>query len=383
MQLEKSINILVFKIANDGTFDSIGEINQFDSLIWPDKFNGYATFELWAPITDENALYFEKGNILWCGGENAAVVEIVKSVVDDTGAKTYYVKGRTLEKFLTERIIWQTVNFQNQYASTILYSVVNSQCINPRNANRKIPFLVNASVDEQIGGRISIQKTGGEVYDFVQSICSDCDIGFNIKFDPYEKQMIFTVSSGVDRTVNQSVNDPVEFSTDLEDLLSSSYYWNVQDEKTVAWVQGEDSGTTRKSVISGNNSGVGLLRKELYVDARDLQSGGYDADTGQETHLTPSEYNNVLLQRGNEKLASNQEVENFEANIRVFGDVQYVFGVDYKKGDKVTVRDKQLNVVVSARITEVEEDFDEEYSLILTFGYSYPTIMQKVNSKIT
>ena len=67
----------------------------------------------------------------------------------------------------------------------------------------------------------------------------------------------------------------------------------------------------------------------------------------------------------------------------MFGEVQYEFGVDYNKGDKVTVRDKQLGVVVSARITEVEEDFDDEYELVLTFGYSYPTIMQKVKQQIT
>ena len=54
-----------------------------------------------------------------------------------------------------------------------------------------------------------------------------------------------------------------------------------------------------------------------------------------------------------------------------------------KEGDKVTVRDRQLNVVVSARITEVEEDFDDEYALVLTFGYSYPTIMQKVKQQIS
>ena len=47
------------------------------------------------------------------------------------------------------------------------------------------------------------------------------------------------------------------------------------------------------------------------------------------------------------------------------------------------MRDNQLNVVVSARITEVEEDFDDEYALVFTFGYSYPTIMQKVKQQIS
>ena len=381
MLLDKQIQILVFRLDNDGTFDNIGEVNQFDSLIWPDKFNGYASFELWAPITDENSEYFKKGNILWCGGENAAVVEIVKSSIDDKGTKTFNVKGRTLEMYLTTRIIWGTYNASNKQASTVMYEIVNQNCVNPSNADRAIPFL-ECAADTHFGGAITYQKTGGEVYDALLNIASNADIGFNILFKPREKKLIFEVVQGTDRTVGQSVNDPVEFSTDLEDILSSSYYSNNQDEKSVALVFGEGEGAERTRQIAGDNTGEGFERRELYVDARDLQSESLD-DEGETHVLTPEQYAKILIQRGNEKLAECQITEAFEAQLRVFGDIQYEFGVDYEKGDKVTVRDNQLGVVVSARITEVEEDFSDEYALVLTFGYSYPTLMQKVKQKIT
>lgn len=380
MLLEKQIQILVFEV-NDTTFDSIGEVNQYESLIWPDKFNGFGTFELWAPITDENSQYFKKGNILWCGGDNAAVVEIVKSEIDENGTKTYNVKGRTLEMLLTTRIIWGTYNAVNKDASTAMYEIVNQNCVNPSNANRKIPYLKLAE-DLKFGGKITYQKTGGEVYDSLSTIASTYDLGFNVLFKPKTKELIFEVVEGVDRTVEQSTNDPVEFSTELEDLLSSSYYTNDQDVKNVAFVQGEGSGSSRKSVISGEADSKGFVRRELYVDARDLQSTSVD-ENGEEQSLSPAEYTQVLTQRGDDKLSECKTTETFEAQIRVFGDVQYEFGVDYKKGDKVTVRDEQLNVVVSARITEVQEEFDDEYALVLTFGYSYPTIMQKVKQQIS
>lgn len=380
MLLEKQIQILVFEV-NDTTFDSIGEVNQYESLIWPDKFNGYASFELWAPITEENSEYFKKGNILWCGGDNAAVVEIVKSEIDETGTKTYNVKGRTLEMLLTTRIIWGTYNAVNKDTSTAMYEIVNQNCVNPLNANRKIPYLKLAE-DLKFGGKITYQKTGGEVYDSLSTIASTYDLGFSVLFRPKTKELIFEVVEGVDRTVEQSVNDPVEFSTELEDLLSSSYYTNDQDIKNVAFVQGEESGSSRKSVTSGEANSKGFGRRELYVDARDLQSTSVD-ENGEEQNLSPTEYTQVLTQRGDDKLSECKTTETFEAQIRVFGDVQYEFGKDYRKGDKVTVRDRQLNVVVSARITEVEEDFDDEYALALTFGYSYPTIMQKVKQQIS
>lgn len=380
MLLEKQIQILVFEV-NDTTFDSIGEVNQYESLIWPDKFNGFGTFELWAPITDENSQYFKKGNILWCGGDNAAVVEIVKSEIDENGTKTYNVKGRTLEMLLTTRIIWGTYNAVNKDASTAMYEIVNQNCVNPSNANRKIPYLKLAE-DLKFGGKITYQKTGGEVYDSLSTIASTYDLGFSVLFKPKTKELIFEVVEGVDRTVEQSTNDPVEFSTELEDLLSSSYYTNDQDVKNVAFVQGEGSGSSRKSVISGEADSKGFGRRELYVDARDLQLTSVD-ENGEEQSLSSAEYTQVLTQRGDDKLSECKTTETFEAQIRVFGDVQYEFGVDYKKGDKITVRDNQLNVVVSARITEVQEEFDDEYALVLTFGYSYPTIMQKVKQQIS
>ena len=379
MLLDKQITISVFQVDDEGTFDNIGEVNEFDSLIWPDKFNSLAEFELWAPITEENAKLLKEDYILWCGGDNAAVIKIVKSAVDTYGVKKYNIKGRTLEAYLLDRNVWDTYNASNKYVSTIMYDMVNINFINPKLAVRKFPWLELTSNQLQFGGRIDYQKTGGQVYDAIEELAINADIGFNILFKPKEKKMVFEVIEGVDRTINQSIVDPVEFGTDLEDILSSSYYSNSQDHKNVALVSGEDEGTNRKRQIAGDGTAKGMNRRELDVDARDLQSETKDAN-GNDIILTPAQYANVLINRGNEKLSEHQIVQNFDANIRVFGDVQYEFGVDYKKGDKVTIRDKQLDVLISARITAVEEDFNDGYALVLTFGYSYPSINQKIRS---
>lgn len=381
MLLNKTIQLIVFKVDNS-VFEQIGDISQYTSLIWPDSFNGYANFELWAPITDDNSELLKKGNIIWTGGENAAVIEIVKAIVDESGEKEYDVKGRTLEKFLADRIVWGTY-YSKGMTSTIMYDLVNKNCINPSNTKRKIPWLVN-STDSKVGKNIpDYQKTGGEVYDALVNLATEADIGFSVLFDPRNKKLIFEVRAGEDRTFgNTSGNDPVVFSTELEDILSSSYYSNNQDLKTMAMVQGEDKGAARKTIYTGEVNGVGFNRRELYVDARDLQSEIYGED-GETTQLTNAQYSAILTQRGNEKLAECTVSEIFEAQIRQFGDVQYEFGKDYVKGDKVTVIDEQLGVQVSARITEVEEDYDEEYALVLTFGYSYPTVLTKVKRMIS
>ena len=382
--LLKSLDIYVYKLDDNGAFDSLGEINKYTSLIWPDKFNGYTSFELNAPVTPENRNLIKKGNIIWCGGNNACIIEIIQSDMNENGQKTYKVKGRTLEMLLTTRIIWGTYNCVGKYSSTAMYEIVDKQCVNPTDSYRKIPFLECAE-DKQLGKIISFQKTGGEVYDAVESIATDAELGFDILFRPREKKLIFKVTEGVDRTVfstSGDVSNLVIFSTDLEDILSSSYYTNDQDVKTLAYVSGEGEGTDRIYITSGNTATKGLIRREIYVDARDLQSKVSNED-GTITQISDDDYRDMLNDRGTEKLAECITAESFEAKMRVIGNIQYKYGIDYNKGDKVIIQDTELGVQVIGKVTEVSENYDDEYELIITFGYSYPTLIQKVKRQIS
>ena len=377
--LLRSLDIYVYKLANDGTFDALGEINKYTSLIWPDKFNGHTSFELNAPITPENKSLLKKGNTIWCGGENAAIIEAFNVDTNEKGQKVYKVKGRTLEAILHDRIIWGTYNCVNKYASSAMYEIVNENCVNPTDPARKIPFLECAE-DEELGNKIYFQKTGGEVYDALESISTEANLGFDVLFKPKEKKLIFKVTKGIDRSDLSSPN-VVIFSTDLEDILKSSYYTNDQDIKTVAYVAGEGEGTDRVNVVSGNNASAGFLRKEVYVDARDLQSEVSNND-GTTTSITPEDYRDMLNDRGMEKLAEHVSVESFEATMRVIGDIQYIYGVDYNKGDKVLVQDTDLGIQVVAIVSEATENYDDEYELVITFGYEYPTLIQKIKRQI-
>lgn len=377
MLLDKKIEITIFKVDNT-TFEALGHLDEYTSLMWPDAFIGRAMFQLWAPLTENNAELLKEGNIVWCGGDNAAIIQIIKTDINENGEKEYHVKGWTLESLLYDRIVWGTFSSGVAYSSTVMYELVNRNAINPSNPARKIPYLENDE-DTHVGIRMeSFQKTGGWLYDVLYNVSQNGDIGFSILFDPRRQKLIFQVKAGVDRTQEQTANEPVVFSTELEDILSSSYYLNTEDVRNVAFVQGEaKEDKSRTSVITGNNNLTGFKRRELYVDARDLQSEVYDEDMNPHI-LTPTEYLATLTQRGNEKLSEHVKTETFEAQIRQFGNVQYEFGKDYFKGDKITVIDEQLGISVSARITNVEEDFNEEYKLVLTFGYSYPTLLQKV-----
>lgn len=110
-------------------------------------------------------------------------------------------------------------------------------------------------------------------------------------------------------------------------------------------------------------------RREIYIDARDLQS-----DSDPDNPLTPEEYTALLENRGREKLAENQLVKSFSAVIRTI-DPTYTLGEDFQLGDTITVVDGRMGVTADAVVQGVERAVGEDgESMVLTLGYSQPTI---------
>ncbi len=110
-------------------------------------------------------------------------------------------------------------------------------------------------------------------------------------------------------------------------------------------------------------------RREIYIDARDLQS-----DSDPDNPLTLEEYTALLENRGREKLAENQLVKSFSAVIRTI-DPTYTLGEDFHLGDTITVIDERMGVTADAVVQGVERAVGEDgESMVLTLGYSQPTI---------
>lgn len=373
MLLGKQLQVIVFKVDNN-VFEQVGVVNEFTSMSWPTTYRGYGEFKFACPVTDETKKLIVEGNWIWCDGyKNAGIIETVHAENDDDGMFMYDVSGFTLEFLLTNRIVWGTYNASNKDVSTIAMEIVNSSCINPSDAARKYKWL-SLGEDAKLGGKITKQQTGDDVYRVLDEMLADVGLGFSIDFLPAEKKIEFNVISGVDRSINQSSVEVIVLSTDMEDVLTSAYDSSIQDEKTIAFVQAEDSGKNRKSTTAGDKSKTGFDRKELYVDARDIQSSTAGGQT-----MTDNEYVKAMKQRGLEKLSEYVKSQSFEASIRAFGDTQYTFGKDYFVGDKITMQDTRLGVQVDAIISEAEEDFEDTYDLSLTVGFSSLTILQKID----
>lgn len=120
----------------------------------------------------------------------------------------------------------------------------------------------------------------------------------------------------------------------------------------------------------------GLSRREIFIDARDLQS-----DSDPDKPLTPEEYVALLAGRGSQKLAENQLVRAFESKVRTYSPT-YEYGKDFHLGDTITVADERLGITVNAVVSGVERSVSAQgESLTLTFGYGQPTIHDALKRK--
>ena len=119
--------------------------------------------------------------------------------------------------------------------------------------------------------------------------------------------------------------------------MKTNYVSSIQSYKNVAHVLGEGEGSARVSEDVGTETG--LLRRELYVDARDLQSENISGN-----------YHEELKTRGVEKLNENGIIESFNGDVDAF--TSYIFGVNYTIGDIVEI-ENEYGLTSKMRITEI------------------------------
>lgn len=361
------VDVYVF----NNKFALLGMVNIITGLSWNETFADAGSFELWCALTDQNISILQKDNLVWIKGDSAGVIEIRELSVDDSGIETLHIQGRLAECYLSYRTVYPAVSKSGK-VSTVLREMVEKNITSPTDSDRKISCIELATDQVEYGESISYQQTGETVLKTLTDLCGIYSLGFRLQFLPKEQKFVFRVYQGTNRSINQSSVIPVVFSTDLDEILDSSYVYNQTDYCNFAYSAGEDSGSNRKVVTIGSASG--LERRELFVDARDIQSEKEDGTT-----ISATEYNDMLKERGNSKLEEHKVVQEFSANVRTFGNTGYIYGTDYFLGDTVTVYDRRLKVQLDAQVTSVTTSYDEEGEhLEVTFGYGQPTIADKL-----
>ena len=227
------------------SLELVGLLEIQRSVIWEEKAFSAGSFSVESLITDESRELLVPDNIIWIEGSTAGIIEYINQESDETGPYIS-VKGRTLTGILDWHVLYGRYNMSGTVPE-IMRRLVDDCCVHPTRGNieaRKIPGLVLA--DAPAGGAsIRVQKTGGSLLEALEELGEAYQVAFGVRFNPAVPQMEFWTNPGVNRSVGQDVNEPVFYSTELDDVLSSEYSYDSGDYRNVAYVAGEGEGDDR------------------------------------------------------------------------------------------------------------------------------------------
>lgn len=383
------ISIFVYRVT-DEAISLIGEVNDASSVLYTKRFKGYGTLEMYVPLTNENVQYCKVGNMLCIGstGRYCYFILGIQPQKDENGFVKIKVVGRSLEYILANRILYTTHKYTNKALSYVMYNMVDVNFISVTDSKRRLSHLEleQGAYTNLFGPVVTLQRLGKSVKDREDEICENYEYGYEIYFNAKTLKFIFRVLQPVNKTYNSGVQLPIIFDTETDDVLQSTYNYNAEAEKNVALVVGEAQDSTEKDikvrakVVVGNDTLAGYQRKEMYIDARDLQSES-ENDSGSVEEMSQHDYEELLRNRGSVKLSENAVVQTLEASIRYYGS-QYEYDVDYTVGDIVTIVDRDINVMVNASISEVEIAYSDTYEIRLTIGTGVPTLYSKIKAML-
>ncbi|MDX8359830.1 siphovirus ReqiPepy6 Gp37-like family protein [Cytobacillus sp. IB215316] len=283
----------------------------------------------------------------------------------------------SLNTLLSRRSLFGQQSFSGN-VEDVMKSFVFVNAVSPSNANRIIP---NLFISSSTGIPISVTEggTGSKLDEFLYEIANKHDVSWSILMDVHSKQFIFDVWQGTDRSAEQSINPHVIFSKERENVLKQHYVESDSDYKNVAIVAGEGEGAVRE-LITVNDDVTGWDRVEIFVDARDLQSTYVD-ENDEEATLSAAEYHQLLFERGKSKLAEYSQVVTFESDIDLYANG--VYGEDYFLGDKVSVKNDDLGIILHTRIiSTIEKTTRKGSTLKIDFGSNIPTFIDKVKRTV-
>lgn len=338
--------------------DAISVVDTYESFIWTDRYRQPGDFELYMSMMLSVLQYIRQDYYIWNrDSEHVMIIEKIRIDSDVEDGNHITVTGRSLESILDRRIVWgqQVIrgNLQNG-----VKTLLNSCIISPSDSNRKISnFIFKESTDPAITSlTIDAQYTGDNLLTVIEKICTEHDIGFKVTLND-NKQFVFELYAGVNRSYDQTSNPYVVFSPKFENIINSNYIESKSALKTVTLIGGEGEGSARKYTTVGGGSG--LNRREIFTDARDISS-----DAGNGVTLTDAEYTSQLQQRGREKLSENTDVTSFEGQVETT--IMFKYGEDFFNGDIVQITN-EYGHETKARILEIVMSENEEGTSV------YPT----------
>ena len=412
----------------DSNYETIGMIDEAESVLWNKKYNDVGECEIYIPCDKTYISILRRGHYVYRYDDDMfCKIGKVDIETDAENGDHIIATAPDIFSILAGRIVrWQIV-----FSGTVgqfIKKVLTDNVIAPAQTHRKISnFVFDDSNLSAFSEKIEISTFTEDLSQVVLTTCKRYNIGFRVSYDINTRKLIFRLYRGKNKASAGS-GDYVEFSPTFGNIINSKYSEDDSEYKNVAYIGYKSANSNDETVYllsyPDNEYGTqGEARREIYVDgtntsrdisyaelvqmfgtvskesetitqespkkevissvyyatvgaiktavATSLQDVAEDGAEPVEEKIIVTDYTYLLLIRrlGENALAERTRKQIFDGLADTIN--TYKYKTDYDLGDIVKVKDNYGNES-EAQITEVMESEDAEsgHSIEPQFTYS-------------
>jgi hypothetical protein len=333
-------------------------IDQFQSLIWTERWQAYGDFQL--NIQSNYAARSLLKPDTWLAMNKSNYVMRIESVEDDDnadGSRNLIVRGRDISAIFDDRLapgipsstLSPGDTARQMFHQTCVTGVWDLGDIIP--GITEGTFMPASTIPEPVDPMtIAFDTTPSLFEGMVTDVLVKYDLGFRILRLDSTGGLYFDIYAGSDRTSDQTTLTPVIFSPKLDNLQNTKELTDISKAKNVAYVKSDTGAYTIVYGVGVDPTTNSFERRVLQVDASSITG----ATTAQ------------LQQAGLEALAASRTSFLFDGEVSQQS--QYKYGTDYNLGDLIEQQNID-GVATNMRVTE------QIFSQDSTGEKYYPTLV--------
>ena len=340
----------------DTNFNFKGMIDDYSSFYFVRNYYQAKEFQLVCSCKYKEILKDE--DIIFIDPKKPLIIE---SIIIDESKNQITIKGRDIKSILERRItvpaVGQAHDSFKGNAEDVIKHYVETNAVNPVDKKRIINQLIIAPTTHK-GQILNWQSRYKYLNSEITSICKTTGLGWEITLDLVNNKFVFDVIEGKDLTNSKQ---KVIFSEDFNNITDVIKTNDSKNYKTMGYVAGQGEGENREVKEVFKNNDIGLDRRELFIDARDIEEN----------------QDGKLTDRAEAKLKNFDYITSTESTV---SNTNFIYQKDWNLGD-IVIR-KSDSYFENLRVREVTEVYEKDFKIDVVLGDVIPNAIEEINEEI-
>ena len=336
--------------------------DQYDSLIWTERYAERGDFQIVAPSSHSMKYPFAKDTLLTIRDSKRIMrVNKLTETVDEEKGAIVTIQGYELVWIMQQRVTaikeldgnlreiaywfgWSPIELMNN----LVWRACAPGSTFKLMPGDEIPYLNDmyatpgslypaSNIPEPGADGIWWEQKLASLYSALTDIAKAYDVGFRLYKDPNASKLYFEGYQGVDRTTAQTDFPPVVFSSDTDSLQSTTEYDENEEHYNVVYIS-----YVYKNPVEGASPENLTASIEVHDPQLAFSSGGFIQKVKSITvsqlpdGVDPGDPWDYLVQLGNEELTRSRPTDIIDGEVSPNSNYQYER--DYNLGDIIEVR---------------------------------------------